>query len=282
MRRDYRIVAGITAILITGVAPAYGQVPACSPELERPAVPAHLAALPDSLARGGAEYWYWKHAYERETRGVGFLRVGGRVDGESVGWDWLVGVSVPLYDEPGDSRPQAWFHNGWFVPGDDQPPRPLTYGMTLETEYERSNLVVSEARGDGWIRLSTGSGADGDGAWTHGCLLGLGKVWLEPVLWRDMFLGPDAPPLSFVSQERHALRRAPGSESPLVTWLAHNDEVEIVAWEGAWARVRAFKPGRFWSMCTTGGDWDGEMLEGWVQWTDAASGTWLWFPTRGC
>lgn len=244
------------------------------------------AAPPDSSGRGG-EYWRWSHAFELETTGVGVLSPVSRADGGPPGYDWLPEVSLPLYARAGDSAPAAWMHLGWWiVPGQRTADRELGYRGMMETGYEEASIVVTEVRADGWLQVWADIGPVGRAAthglmWTHSCLLDHGPTHLALSVWEEVFVGPGAPPLSFLGEERHALRSGAGSSAPLLAWLDPDDEVELLEIDGDWARVRATRPGVYLTGCL-GEEWDGERLEGWVRWRDPGSGTWLWYPTRGC
>jgi len=264
---------------------AHAQTSTC-PDMARPVLIDAPPASPDSSARGFA-YWRWSHAFERETTGVGVLEPAVRSDGSPPGYDWLPDVSLPLYARPDDEAPAAWMHLGWWVvPSDRTDDRVLGYRGMLETDYEQASLVVMQAREDGWVQVWVDIGpiarAVSHGLmWTHTCLLDLGSTPLGLSLWEDRFVGPGAPPLSFMGESRHALRGELGVGGSLIAWLEPEDEVELLEISGDWARVRASRPGRFLTGCL-GEEWRGESLAGWVRWRDSASGSWLWYPTRGC
>jgi hypothetical protein len=178
-------------------------------------------------------------------------------------------------------------HLGWWVvPGDRSADRVLGYRGMLEVGYEQASIVVTGVGLDGWLQVWVDIGPIGRAAthglmWTHACLLDLGPTSLALSLWEEMFVGPGAPALSFLGEERHALRTGAEIGSDLVAWLERDDEVELLEIAGDWARVRAFRPGVYLRGCL-GEEWAGEVLAGWIKWRDPGSGTWLWYPTRGC
>ena len=264
---------------------ALAQAPACD-QVEVPRLVDAPVSPPDSSARGGS-YWDWSHAFERETTGVGVLSPSTRGNGGPPGYDWLPEVSLPLYARAGEAVPSAWMHLGWWVaPADRSADRVLGYRGMMETAYEQASIVVTREGADGWLEVWVDIGPIPRAAshgllWTHSCLLDLGPTSLELSRWEELFVGPGAPPLSFLGEERHALRSAADAGSGLVAWLDADDEVELLEFAGDWARVRALRPGVYLSGCL-GEEWRGEDLSGWVRWRSAESGTWLWYPTRGC
>jgi hypothetical protein len=192
---------------------------------------------------------------------------------------------LPLYGRPGDAAPLTWIYRGWWIPVSGER-LALTYRGMLEVAYEEAGIVVTRRRDDGWLQVYVDIGPIGRSAtdglmWTHECLLDLGDAALSLSMWEDRFVGPGAPPLSFLGDARHALRAGADPASRLVAWLEGDDEVELLEIDGDWARVRAFRPGVYLAGCL-GDEWAGEELAGWVKWRDAAAGTWLWYPTRGC
>lgn len=249
--------------------------------------PAGIVA-PDSSERSSA-YWSSGNGLERRNVGVGSLEVEEppAPAGPPAAHDWLPRITLPLWFRPSDDGPGAWIHRGWWLPAGSPDERiALTYRGMVETGYESSRLIVTRARGDGWLEVWVDIGpvdraATGGLVWTHRCLLDRGEVALEYVPWSEAFLGPEAPPLSFRDTVRHALRERGHPEAPPVVWLEPRDEVELLEIEGDWARVRATRPGVYATGCR-GETWEGEVFEGWVQWRDDERGTWLWYPTRGC
>ncbi|MDX1393308.1 MAG: hypothetical protein R3195_02910 [Gemmatimonadota bacterium] len=283
--RRWRVVVLAVSSMLCAREPLAGQSEACA-DAPRPVLAAPPIAAPDSAARG-SEYWQWTHAFERATTGVGVLEPGSRPDGSPPGYDWLPDVSLPLFARPGDAEPAAWIHRGWWVvAGDRGADRPIGYRGMLETSYEQAGLVVTRSREDGWLEVWIDIGPVGRAAtyglmWTHSCLLALGETPLVLSLWEDRFVGDGAPPLSFLGEERHALRAGVGPDADVVVWLVADDEVELLEIDGDWARVRASRPGRYLTGCL-GEEWDGEVIEGWVRWRSTGRGSWIWYPTRGC
>ena len=277
--------AAAWAVLAGPSGPVAAQTEACA-GVSRPVLADGPAVAPDSVARG-TQYYAWSHAFERASTGVGVLETGASSDGSPPGSDWLPRISLPLYGRPGDETVAAWIHRGWWVvPRDRASDRPIGYRGMLETSYEEAGMVVTRVRDDGWIEVWVDIGPIGRGVtdalkWTHVCLLDLGEVSLVLSSWEDRFLGEGAPPLSFLGEERHALRAGASPTAAVVAWLVPDDEVELLELAGDWARVRASRPGRYLTGCL-GEEWSGEELEGWVRWRSPERGSWLWYPTRGC
>ena len=228
--------------------------------------------------------------------GVGHLRV------TSDHYDWLRAVSIPLFGRPGATdAPIAWLRQGWLdARVADGPRRTIGYRGMIETEYERATAIVLETRSDGWLRFRYDLPPEArltdppeagpedwwptdDGtAWVHECYLRLGEATLSVQLWRDLFFGPDAPPLSFLGRVPHALREGPSSQATRLAWVEEDDEVEALEIRDEWMRVRVSRPGKSLTLCTSLEEWDGETFEGWVKWWGSEDGPWLWYPTRGC
>lgn len=164
--------------------------------------------------------------------------------------------------------------------------RPITYRGMMETAYEEASLVVVSARDDGWIEVYVDIGPIGRGAtdgllWTHGCLLRLGDTALELRRWEEIPADPTRPPLSFLGEERHALRSSPRDDGAPIAWLEDDDEVVILEFQDDWARIRALIPGVFLTVCI-GESWKGRTVQGWIRWRDPEAGTLPWYATRGC
>lgn len=276
------LIAPSFARTVAGPPPLAAQEAGC-PEPDRGPLAGVLA--PDSSERSSA-YWYSGNGLERQNLGVGHLDVGEPpTDGPPGGHDWLPRITLPLWFRPSDAV-SVWMHRGWWIRAASPDRRiALTYHGMVETGYESSRLIVTEARDDGWLEvwvdIGPSRGVTSGLMWTHRCLLDLGEIALEYVPWSERFLGPGAPPLSFRDTARHALREGGDPEASLIVWLEPRDEVELIEIAGDWARVRATRPGVFETGCL-GDTWDGETFEGWVRWRDGERGTWLWYPTRGC
>jgi hypothetical protein len=243
------------------------------------------------------DYWLSLHAHDTPVSlGVGHLRV------TSDHYDWLKDVSIPMFARPdAPGGPIAWLRQGWLDgSASEGPRRRIGYPGAIETEYERATAIVLETRPDGWVRFrydlppgapptdtaverpDTWLPTEDGTAWTHECYLGLGEAKLAVQLWRDLFFGPDAPPLSFLDRAPHALREGPATQAARIAWVEADDEVEALEIRDEWMRVRVSKPGKFLTLCTSMEEWAGETLEGWVKWSDPEDGPWLWYPTRGC
>jgi hypothetical protein len=298
--RCFLTIPAFVASLYLAPASVVGQEPderVCRnlPTLDWPPAIAPPSAIRPELDSG--VYWPSLHAHDTPVSlGVGHLRV------TSDHYDWLREVSIPLFERPDASdAPLAWIRQGWLDgSASDGQRRRISYRGAIETEYERATAIVLELRADGWFRfrydlppeaLAADAEVAGpenwlptdDGtAWTHECYLGLGEAELSVQLWRDLFFGPDAPPLSFVDRTPHALREDPAMQATRLAWVEKDDEVEALEIRDEWMRVRVSKPGKFLTLCTSLEEWDGETLEGWVKWWDPEDGPWLWYPTRGC
>lgn len=271
---------------LSGTLPLAAQEPVCPDVGAGP--PAGVVA-PDSSERSSA-YRQWANGVQRADMGTGYLDVEDPATAGPPGsYDWLPRVTLPLWFRPSDDEVGVWIHRGrWLPVGAPDDRIALTYRGMVETEYESARMIVTEARGDGWLEVWVDVGPVGiRGAatwglmWTHRCRLDLGEIELTYVPWSEVFLGPDAPPLSFRDDARHALRETAGEGAPPMTWLEPDDEVELLEIAGDWARVRATRPGVYLTGCL-GETWNGETWEGWIRWRDEERGTWLWYPTRGC
>lgn len=254
-----------------------GEVLAAAPEaLEPPAAPTRELGQRTDHRKARDLGGGWDEAFY----GVGFLHPRSQ-DGEI--WTWERRATFPFYDAP-DKR-----HLGWVVDGKVMPPdrpeavEPLSWTGMIETGYETLTLMLREVRDDGWmeIRVSAPRPDDSGRVWVHACRLAHGEVALVPLLWSDVFVDSELP-LSFRKQVPHALRVAPDAESERIAWLVDRDDLEALEVRGDWMRVRAYHPGKYFSLCGGVDEWKGQTLEGWVRWASPEKGTWLYWPTRGC
>ena len=262
--------------------PCEGDVLAAAPaELEPPAPSQRpLPEIQDyrsarDLGGGWADAFY----------GVGFLQPRSR-DGEV--WTWEQEIVMPFYDAPG-GRALGWLNGGWVEPlGRPEMAVPLSRTGMIETDYEILTFMLHTARDDGWLEIrvtapeaAASQAGTADTVWVHACRLGQGPVALVPLLWRDAFL--DGEMTFFFRQDvPHALRAGPSTESERIAWLVDRDDLEALEIQGDWMRVRAYHPGKYFTLCGSGDPWSGQVLEGWVRWTSPEKGTWIYWPTRGC
>ena len=195
---------------------------------------------------------------------------------------WVSETTFPIYDAPSGDH-LGWVSRGWVL-RDSEPTPWMVHGF-VETDYEAPSGIVYEWRVDGWfrIRLNDSPNDMESMAWVHACRLDYGTTSLEVTFWHDHF-EPGFTPL-FMRERRERsepLRAVP--DGPVIAWVVHGDEMEVLGIEGPWMQVRLYKPGP-WSEVCSGSDpesWEGETHEGWILWWSDENGSRVYWHTRGC
>ena len=167
------------------------------------------------------------------------------------GWDWYRQARIPLFAAPGE-EPLLWILDGWLLvgrrpSGTFSTVQPLETAGMVETEYEVPSFIVLESRNDGWIRLRWAPDSAGV-AWTHSCLLSLGRQPLVVQTWAELFESFEDSPMYFRSEVRHSLRTGASIDSARIGWVpaSPNDyHLEPLEIRGDWMRVEP------WSLPTT-------------------------------
>ena len=138
-----------------------------------------------------------------------------------------------------------------------------------------------ESRNDGWIRLRWAPDSAGV-AWTHSCLLSLGRQPLVVQTWAELFESFEDSPMYFRSEVRHSLRTGASIDSARIGWVpaSPNDyHLEPLEIRGDWMRVELVEPSDY---CAGPDAPASTRREGWVKWRDDEIGPWVWYYTRGC
>jgi hypothetical protein len=212
---------------------------------------------------------------EEPAYGYGYLDI---LD-ENYYYDWISQMVLPLWNAPDEASFEGWIHSGRVYSDGEDLPYALTGAGLVETEYERSSLIVHEALADGWFKIRLKPGKDGE-AWTHQCHLGIGKARLTYKSW-DSFLREHGDWLHFRSQVTHMLRERPGIESPLVTVIGLDHKLKLLEVQSDWMRVVVEEPDQTCDSLA-GLEIEVSSHEGWVRWRDDEMGPWVWVYTRGC
>ncbi len=214
-----------------------------------------------------------------EDLGIGQLRP--RESLPEWGAEWLAGVELPLFRQPGDA-PWAWLAKGWLVVAgpDAPPPVPLDGCGMVETDYETLAAIVLEQRDDGWFRIRYGSSDGVAAAWAHSSQLGDGEIALVVEPWETLFADPERSPYFFDDGvDRHALRRAPDDGAEVVAWIVPDHDLDPLELRGDWLRVELTQPSVF---CETTPPSQAAVHEGWIRWRDARHRPLVWLYSRGC
>lgn len=188
--------------------------------------------------------------------------------------NWLRGVALPLYAQPG-GEPWGWFVNGWLMV-DQNPPlavgRDATFTM-LHTYYGLYTFPVMEIRQDGWFRIQyTPLGS----AWAHVSHLNAGTTELALETWEERFLAAGS--IEFRSHGvSQALMPQPGGVSTLQALIGPNSLIQPLEFEGDWVRVRVTQPVDACSPLP-----GADTKEGWVRWRSRDLNSLVWFPPEGC
>ena len=264
-------------ILLAGLlgavsAEATGNCDAAPPRLDPPA-PREAPPEPSAEHPRFQDRLGW---YHHGFWGFGFLRP----DGEPAE-DWVQVTVLPLYDGPGGQH-VGWLNRGWLelAGRKTEPVSPFAF---IETGYETNSLILAQIQEDGWLalRLQDQEPTEGHLLWTHGCRLDQGDVMFEQISYEEEYLGSKSS-YFFRSPVPHALRVEPALESDRIDWIVEGDDLEVLEVRKQWMRVRVFRPGKYFWLCSEGGEWQGKTLTGWVTWRSPEKGTWLQYPTRGC
>ena len=249
-----------------------GACAAAPPRLEPPPVPESEPPAPAFSHPRYQDSWGW---FENGFWGVGFLE-----SATELSPDWIHKIVLPLYASPG-GRHAGWLNRGWVQQDETVPISPYA---SVETGYEIPSLILADVREDGWLglRLTDAAPSAGGIVWTHACRLDFSDARLEIVQWRDVFRGERVGSVFFRSRVPHALRAEPSTQSPRLMWIGKRDDLEVLEVQGDWMRVRAFQPGKYFTLCDGAAEWSGISRVGWVRWWSEEKGTWLRYPTRGC
>lgn len=216
----------------------------------------------------------WMGGYDFAPLGVGHLRV---LDPDQHYYDWAKKIVLPLWDDI-DGIFYGWLHSGLVQPVADILAEPLTGAGMVETEYKHLNLTVQEETSDGWIRLQLLPGKDGS-KWTHQCYLQLGTAKLEFQLW-ESFITQKGSWLHFRTHSEHLLRSEPGPNAHLITKIALDHELSLLAIKDEWMRVEVKQPG--WACKGSDEEFKGRKDTGWIRWKDAVIGPLVWIYPGGC
>ena len=214
--------------------------------------------------------------------GVGHLRPKNLASLEGSNWsesplinaNWLRGVALPIYPQPGGS-PWGWIVNGWLIPDGYEPiaiGRDAAFSM-LHTYYAMYSFPVLEIREDGWFRFQyTPAGT----AWSHVSLLNLGQIELTLEPWEDRFLQ-----VGQVAFRKHglsqALKQQPNGDDPLQSVVSPNSLIEPLDFDGDWMRVRVTQPADACSPLP-----GATTEEGWMRWRNGNGQSLIWYPAKGC
>ena len=266
------VLALLVALLAPGV--ATGSDSACPQLPGDPPEPSPITGMPGwwELLAPPLGIAAWHGRLDDAPLGVGHLPL---VDSADVRYhDWPRGLLLPLWSRP-DGAFMGWLAGPRLVPVDDSPSRPLTGAGMVETDYEHLTLIVLATRGD-WLQMRL---APGLLAWAHACHLGHGATRLRYEPW-EAFIAAHGDWLHFRNRVPHALRTAPDTVAPRVTWIGNDHELELLEFAGDWMRVRVRQPA--WNCVGHDRPFPGRGDEGWVRWRDATTGPWTWIYSRGC
>ncbi len=250
--------------------------------LDTPAATLRAPALPEELPaprRPGSTVNLFS-VLDTTNDHLGEGTLGPADDPAEPGADWITRIALPLYRNAGGEH-FGWLANGWIVQTTPLvTKRPLLTRAMVATGGQTLAFMVLEERPDGWIRFryALPLGQEQGTAWTHSNFLHMGSTSLAVRSWDNQFLADGRGPLVYRnSSVRHALRQAPDTKGELIDWIGSLQQLEPLATEGDWMRVRVTQAS---VNCNPDSTIDPQAKEGWICWRSAEKGPWVWFASE--
>ncbi len=189
---------------------------------------------------------------------------------------WLQSVALPLYASAGGDH-WGWIYQGWLILNGQAPlaiGRDAGFGMVRPYDNLRT-FPVLEIRPDGWARVQY---TPGGSAWVHTSLLNLGQMPLTIETWADRLEAQKV--VYFLDSKRtQALRSQPEATNNILSLVATDSLIELLAFDGDWMQVRVTRPTTASCQPLTGAT----VTEGWMRWRGNAQQSLIWYrPSPRC
>lgn len=250
------------------------------------ALPAAIRRAPDSLrppswdsTAVGFSSGFGSYYHPEGPLGAGILRSG--IEGvEGMVPMWPCGVFLPLYEQPGGSRPSAWLIAGRLVRPHRTWGAPLNRFPVITVGQSENALLVYEIRGDGWLRVRYyWPSNDGNGtAWAHVSQLTWGTVPLSLVTWEQYLVNRSWPLFVFRDRAGQRIYADADTMSPVVDRPTGVYGMRGLEVRGDWMRVHVQQSSGFCVDPRTPVPAD----TGWIVWRSQERGLLLWVEAWDC